>query len=178
MTVQIPVSTPWKVSSHSLDVFTESWFLWPNSTSATLAWPSQYQAVYVPVAVRSRVVAKKMWFGSGSTGTGNLDIGIYDAAGTRLVSTGSTAKDTTNGVRWLDITDTTLLPGLYYLALNSDSTTDTYKWTNSNAAAVTAAGLLFEAVGSVTLPATASWGTDSTRNYFPRIGAMLVTELS
>jgi hypothetical protein len=53
---------------------------------------------------------------NGATASGNMDVGIYDYAGTRLVSSGSTAQSGTSAFQDFDITDTLLGPGIFYLA--------------------------------------------------------------
>jgi hypothetical protein len=58
----------------------------------TGAWPVANQAIYIPIRVTHPVVARKMvWVtGSGAT-SGNYDIGLLDAVGRKLASSGSTA---------------------------------------------------------------------------------------
>lgn len=88
------------------------------------AWPSANLAIFIPVRVATPVTICKIIVGAGATATGNFDVGIYDAAGNRLVSSGATAKGT-NTEHVIDITDTTIGPGLYYIALSA-STTNNY----------------------------------------------------
>jgi hypothetical protein len=62
---------------------------------------------------------------NGATAANNIDVGIYDAAGTRLVSAGSTAQAGTSDLQLFDVTDTLLGPGLFYFAVSFDGTTGT-----------------------------------------------------
>jgi hypothetical protein len=99
----------------------------------SVAWPTANLAIYVPFRVPVAIVAYKIACGTGAATTGNFDLGIYNAAGTRLVSTGSTAKTTANSDRVIDITDTTLIPGMYYFAMAVDTLSAAYQgWTAPN----------------------------------------------
>lgn len=146
-------------------------------TGAT-AWGTANRAIYVPVAVDRRVVVRKLWFASGNVGTGNYDLGLYDSAGTRLLARGSTAKPAAATEEVWDCTDTTIGPGLYYMALNNDTTTDTFHIDSHAAPNWAGCGVLEEALGSVALPATASWSLAQTLTLYPIMGMLLVTEVS
>jgi hypothetical protein len=91
-------------------------------TPAATAWPASNRAIFVPFRVPRLVTVYKMACGTGTGTTGNFDLGIYDRFGNKLVSTGSTAKTTASAERIVDVTDTVLLPGLYYLAMATDGT--------------------------------------------------------
>lgn len=80
-------------------------------------WPAADRALFFPFFVREFFVAVKGFVMNGGTVAGNLDIGIYDEAFTRLVSSGTTAQSGTSVLQELDLTDTTLRRGRYYLAL-------------------------------------------------------------
>lgn len=96
-----------------------------GGSPGSLAWPSANLALAVPVAVNFPVLVTKFYVYNGATAADNLDIGIYDAEWHRLVSTGSTAQVGISANQVVDVTDTWLLPGLYYLALAMDGTTGT-----------------------------------------------------
>lgn len=157
---------------HSIDTINSG----PYSLSAfstTAVWPSANLAIYVPVIVQHTVVVTKLWYGNGTTGTGNYDIGLYDAAGTALLRKGSTAKPTTGTEIVWDCTDTTLRAGLYYLALASDSGSDTFNRANPSQPVPGALGVYTEA-SAFTLPATATFAV-SAGSYIPAIGMLLNT---
>lgn len=92
-----------------------------GTPAASTAWPAANQAIFVPMRLAVPVIVYKMAMGAGLTAAGNFDIGIYDATGKRLVHSGATAKLSTVE-QVIDITDTRLGPGLYYLALAADGT--------------------------------------------------------
>jgi hypothetical protein len=117
-------------------------------------------AVFIPFGVPEPVTITKLGWGNGSTsGAGNLDAGIYDTAGTLLVSTGSTAQNATIvSPQVVDVTDTTLARGVYYLALASDTSGATQKVM----AVIPAAGIpqaygLLQMAAAFALPATATF---------------------
>ena len=110
------------------------------------------RVVFVPFRVPEAVTVTKMFWGNGSAVAGNLDAGIYDEVGTRLVSTGSTLQAGTARLQVVDVTDTTLARGVYYLAMLSDTSGATQKVLAALPAAgiPQSLGLLQQA--SVTLP--------------------------
>lgn len=90
-------------------------------TPTSTAWPSANLAIFIPFTLAVPVTVYKMAMGAGATAAGNFDIGIYDAAGNRLVSSGATAKGS-SVEHILDVTDTVIGPGTYYLAMAADGT--------------------------------------------------------
>lgn len=85
------------------------------------SWSAANRAIYVPVRVPFRVTIAQIIIGAGATASGNFDVGIYTRDGSRLVSSGSTAKGSLTE-QVIDITDTDIGPGLYYLAMAADGT--------------------------------------------------------
>ena len=179
MTLTRPSGAFWATVHHTIDNFTMSGYgpVRDSQSTTSTAWGTQYRAFYVPVRVPAPCIVREMAYFSGSTSAGNIDIGIYDATGTRLVSSGSTAKASSRLVT-VEVTDTTIGPGLYYLALNNDTTTDTFARWNYAAPEAAAYGVLTETLGAVTLPATATWAVNQTATFVPFISALLVTEIS
>ena len=168
-------SAQWAKNRHSIDTVKDAWIGYQAGAGATnTAWGTQYRAIYVPVRVLQRVTVLEMAYYE-NTATGNFDIGIYDAAGTRLVSLGSTAV----GSNWVAVntTDTVIGPGCFYLAFNSDTAADTYYATTDAAPIPAARGILTETLANVTLPATATWAVDQTLAFIPFLSALLVTEM-
>jgi hypothetical protein len=145
---------------------------WSGAVAATAAWPTANLAVYVPVRIPTACVVKKLALSNGSAVTGNFDIGIYNAAGSRLVSTGSTAQSGTATEQVVGVTDTALSAGLYYFAA-CHSSTGSVMAVSPVAPIAAAHGVLTEAVGAVTLPATASWAVDQTIAVIPLVLAFL-----
>ena len=143
--------------------------------TASIAALGANLAVYVPVIILDRVIVRKLFVVSGFTTSGNLDIGLYNAAGSRLVASGSIAK-VDSVLQSIDVTDTSIGPGMYYLALVSNSGTDTFGTVSLAAPAPAAYGLLTESV--FPLPATATWTVPQTLAQVPSLGLFFVTLVS
>lgn len=71
---------------------------------------------------RTRTVYQLGW-ANGTTTTDNIDIGIYDTAWNRKVSTGSIGRSGTSAWQFSDVTDTVLPRGKYWLAVVMHGTT-------------------------------------------------------
>lgn len=140
-------------------------------TDPTLAaWPSANRAIYFPFPVDSEIVT--VLGGTIVTGinaaTHNVDIGIYDSIGTRLMSTGSTAMTNSNASAFLG--DVVLQEGKYYLGIACDSASPqvlSYATTalGSNINCFTAVDIHQEA-GAFPLPAVAGFNPP-TSSYLP-----------
>lgn len=86
------------------------------------------KAYYMPFYLPESFSMTHLFHISGASATGNVDLGIYDENGTRLVSTGSVAKGGTNNCHLLNATDTTLPRGKYYFAYAQNGTTTVGGW--------------------------------------------------
>lgn len=141
-------------------------------SSAT--WPSSNRAYFLPFTLDMPIVATKLFVANGATASGNFDIGIYDDSGTRIVSTGSTAQSGTSDLQVVDITDTLIGPGQFFLALAFDNTTATVFRANL------ASGSDPQAIGEYTqnsafaLPASATFATAASQ-FWPLFGLATVT---
>lgn len=138
---------------------------------ASGAWPSANRAYYVPFSLRANTLVLKMFVANGSTASGNFDVGIYDTTGTKIVSSGSTAQSGTSTLQVVDITDTLLGPGKYYMALAMDGTTGTAQ--KFTMVAQNNIGTYLQAT-AFALPATATLGNNNT-TYLPMFGFSTVT---
>lgn len=102
-----------------------SWY--PAVAVAGVSWAlgtwsgAANRAYYVPHVFPVRCTLYALRFAAGN-GTGNYDIGVYNAAGTRLASSGSTAM-TAAGVKTLSLADIAVTAGtLLYAAIALSST--------------------------------------------------------
>ncbi len=127
-------------------------------------------AIFVPVRTPYPVVVYKLVVGSGTTANGNFDVGIYDRFGTRIVSSGTTAK-TSSTENVVDITDTVLGPGLYYLAMSADDVDNYAMITPSGTSPVP----LQKARLWGTLEAASSFVLPATVTMVARTGALVPT---
>lgn len=133
-------------------------------------WPAANRALYCPVWTDETVTVYKMSF-IVATQSGNYDIGIYNERGDRLVSKTSTAVPAA-GLAIVDIADTVLNPGLYFLALNIDNTTASVNRISPAAAICQSLGVQQQAVGAVTLPDPATFANPASA-YIPLVVAHL-----
>lgn len=130
------------------------------------AWGTSNMARYVPIMVTQPTPLTKFFWPMNTAA--NVDVGIYTATGTRIVSAGSTAGAGLATYQEFNVTDTTLEPGRYYLAANIDN------------GAGQAGGFLFttelcralgcyEEAAAFPLPATATFAAP-TSNLIPSVG--------
>lgn len=97
----------------------------PAPASAAVTTVSN-EARYFPLRLSAPFLVVKFWWLNGASVSGNVDIGIYSASGTRLARTGSTAQSGTTAVQSVALgTPFLLMPDLYYLAWCADNTTAT-----------------------------------------------------
>lgn len=128
----------------------------PSST----AWPAANRALFIPFVLPQPIVVTQAVVGCGSTGSGNFDVGVYDAAGNLIVSSGATARSASSEVV-AALTDTRLGEGLYYMALAADGTNNYIAGVPAQVGIVKAMGIK-EAASSYTLPATVTYATASS----------------
>lgn len=145
------------------------------TAAAAAAWPAVNRIIYMPFRVPQPLVVAQLYCYNDATVSGNLDLGIYSPDGTLIVNKGSTAMAGASALQLLDITDTVLGIGFYYLAMTVDNTTATFNRYAPLLPVLQAAGVLSQTPGSFGLPATATFiaGADA---YLPSCGlAMVVT---
>lgn len=142
-----------------------------GQASASAVYPAADRAIFVPFVVFNPLIAVKLGVRNGTAVSGNVDVGIYDDQQNRVVSIGSTPQAGTSAVQSFDIADTTLEPGVYYLALCCDNTTSTFFRLAPVVTLARAFGVLSQSVGAVTLPNPATFAAAQDA-YVP---AMFVT---
>lgn len=145
----------------------------PNATIASAVWPSGSLAIYIPFAVVVPITITQLFWHNGATASGNVDMGIYDAAGTKLTSTGSTAQGTVSVLQLVNITDIVIGPGCFYFALAMDNTTGTMFRTTLGALLELQRGLgMAQQASAFALPATATFAA-LANNYAPACGLII-----
>ena len=138
-------------------------------TAVAVANRAYYQPFYLPTTVQ----VLKLYIANGATIDGNIDMGIYSTAGTRLVSQGSVAHAGVDVLQPLDIADTVLARGTYYLSFAASSATATFTRIVLNTQICRAAGLLQQNT-AFPLPATATFATYGS-SFVPLCGLSLRT---
>lgn len=137
---------------------------------ASTAWPANNRAIYVPIRTDVTTTYARGVVINGTNATGNADVGIYDAAGTRLTSSGSTARTGTTTLDFYPVTDLVLPPGFYYLGIVLSSTTGTVQGIVPTTVPLTrATGCLQEALGATTLPSSMT-GVSMASAFIPCFG--------
>lgn len=129
------------------------------------AWPTANKAFYLPFVIPEPVIVTQLATWNGATASGNIDIGIYDSSGTRIVSAGSTAQSGTNTLQTFNITDTTLGRGAFYLGIAKNDTTGTIFRSATQTVLYRVWGIL-EQTSAFALPATATFALLSA-NFVP-----------
>lgn len=142
-----------------------------SANPASTAWVTANQARYVPFRILTPALVLKLMVYNGATGSNSTDVGIFTAAGVKLVSSGLTAMSGINGWQVFDTTDTWLTPGLYYFGLLNNGTGGTY-FAYPSLPAGQMAGVTSQAVGAALLPTTATFGVLDAA-VVPIIGASL-----
>jgi len=127
------------------------------------------RAYYIPIRIGWIFTVRKMFWLNGSAVAGNVDVGIYDRVGVRLVSSGSTAQSGIDALQEVDITDTQLGPGLFYLAFVPSSSSGAFHVASSYLAAEGRELGILQQDSALPLPATAAFAA-STDTVFPVVG--------
>lgn len=137
---------------------------------ASAVYPAANRIIYIPFGLAMPATIVKLWCYNGVAVSGNLNMGIYDVAGTKIVEIGSTAHASTNVLQVFDITDTRIGPGDFYLAIICDNTTSAFfRIAPAQAGFCQAMGMLQEAGSGAALPATATFASVAS-TFVPQIG--------
>lgn len=144
------------------------------SALASAAFPTAANRVYYyPFRIYEPSLAVEIGFVNGATASGNLDVGIYDWEGNRIVNSGSTAQTGTSTFQVFNITDTLLQPGRYFMAFTHSNTTGTVMSVTAADELIIPGGLFYlETTGAFGLPATATFATNTAAA--PLIPAMCI----
>jgi hypothetical protein len=144
--------------------------IYAGISESSLAWPTANLALLVPLVIGKPCLVKRLVVANGGTNSGNIDMGIYRDDLTRIVSMGSTAQSAGNILQILDITDTPLAQGRYYLALAVDNTTATFYQRAVQAVILRGSGFL-QMASAFPLPTTITPDSGGVANgRFPGIG--------
>jgi hypothetical protein len=117
-------------------------------------WPAANLAICVPFCLPAAQTVRHMAWCNGGAVSGNVDAGVYNEDGTKVITTGSTAQAGLNVLQIAAVTATPLAAGSYFMVLCSDNITG--QWLR--VAAIGAANLqgsgLQQAAAAVPLGAT------------------------
>lgn len=140
-----------------------------TATPTSNAWPLANLAIYVPIYFNEAGTIFQVGCGAGATAGGNFDIGLYDMAGNKIQTTGTSARTLSawNAVNW---TDLVVAPGWYYAAMSADGTNN-YSGVAPAAGTAEAVGVCEQTTAFV-LPTTATL-TRTTRAFVPTIAFVM-----
>lgn len=163
----VGIINPWSMHESIGAKIHSMGFAQNNAVSAV--YPSANLAIYVPFVLRRQITVAQLFWYNGATVSGNVDVGVYTADGVRITSTGSTAQATINVVQSVNITDVTIGPGLFRMALAMDNATGTlFAVATTLLAFLKATGVTQQAT-AFALPATATIAS-ATFDYLPVFG--------
>jgi hypothetical protein len=129
-----------------------------STAAASTTWEFANRAVYLPLLLNASLVARRVWWANGATTSGGatIEVGVYADSGygpgAKLVG-GSATQGTASQVQFVDVTDTSLPPGLYWIAITSSSATST---TIFRASVSTICNVRFQEESAYPLPSTAT----------------------
>lgn len=105
------------------DVFGCATLVADTSSTSSGGWFTANKPIGVPFVLNDAAVVTHLGWRNGSSPGSQHDMGIYDENWKRICSTGSTGgSGGANVWQWIDITDTPIPPGRYYLVKVLDST--------------------------------------------------------
>jgi hypothetical protein len=147
------------------------------SLTTSTAWPAANLAKFIPFRLPRQVTAYQMAWGAGASTAGGdaYDIGLYDEWGNLLVSSGATASAVTSAEVIVNITDTVIGPGLYYMAFSANQTTRTTIGASASITGLVKCVGVREMASAHALPNPATMAT-VTDTYIPAISVWLRSE--
>lgn len=138
---------------------------WNLTSFVSTAWPTANKAIYVPFILhRPNTLYKVGWWNGAAAQAGTREVGLYKPDGTKIIS-GSATAATINIAQMVDVTDTVVEAGLYFLGM-SDSGTATLFAIAPTAPLCAGLGVLSQVTASP-LPATATMAVDQALAYIP-----------
>ena len=139
------------------------------NSHASAAWPAANRAIYLAFELDVPMLVTQMYSLNGATANGTLDVGIYAADGTRLVSNGSVTQTGPNAIQAFNIADTYLDRGAFWMALALSSGTGTIFRLNHGVAGDWLIWGGLQQDTALPLPATATFAVNTTQ-YLPLFG--------
>lgn len=94
-----------------------------GNAAATNTWSGT--AYFMPFVVHRTVTIKRLACLNGATIEGKVEMAIYNESYSQIVTSGAVNQSGANTQQVFDITDTDLVPGLYYLGFASESASAT-----------------------------------------------------
>lgn len=112
---------------------------------ASTPWPVASRGIFTPFDLAEEFTVRNLFLANGGTVSGNIDLGIYDEALERVLSTGSTAQAGVSVLQVVNVVRLVLRPGRYWWAVAIDNVTGTVTASNPASTVIQAAGAGFVA---------------------------------
>lgn len=93
---------------------------------ANATWPTANLAIYIPFWLPEAITVRKLGWINGATQGSTNDIGVFNAAGKKLVSGGGTAGSGANVPQTIDVTDTYVPGGRIWVGMSCSNNTATF----------------------------------------------------
>jgi hypothetical protein len=129
-------------------------------------WPVANTAIFVPVLVPFRARIFQLGIYNGAAVSGNVDVGLYDEQGKRLISSGSQVQAGVSALQMFDVADTDVGPGLIYIASVLSNIVGAVFRSAPPAQLLRALGVRQQTLGALPLPANATFET-LTQQFVP-----------
>lgn len=156
------------IATHSPQALGVGYCAIAQAGAGNAAWPAANDALFIPLVLDRPVTVSRMFAANGNVAGNAIDLGIYTADGALIVSSGSAAQSGTITLQFLDVTDTYLSPGQYYMAAAANGTTATMRRFSTSIIIQQMLGVL-KATSSFPLPTSVTFAT-VTATYVPIIG--------
>ena len=129
-----------------------------GASFSSSSWPLADRIIYCRLFIPEDFTVLRVWWTNAGTVTGNVNVGLYTIAGTKLWELGSTAASGTNQIQYADMADQAHSAGEYFLAIQKSTTGSLYAKTTVGLNVVGMNGALrTEDAASFALPATATF---------------------
>ncbi len=170
--VTLPNATvhPWSAESigRMLGATSGSYYL---GSAVSAVYISANLAIFVPFSLTRPVRTTLLWTANGAAVSGNMDVGVYDENGVKLISTGAIAQAGVSTLQTFVVASTQFGPGRFYLALSHSDAIGRYYNAPAPAITLKMAGVL-QMAAAHPLPATANFATMAFA-YLPAFGFVI-----
>ncbi len=148
-----------------------------GAANASTAWPTANLAIYVPFEIAHEFLIQVLyWVNGGTVGTDSVDVAVYTEAGVRVINGGGTLSAGASIVQQVDVADTLIQPGRYWMGMACSGTTATFLASAPAAAILRAAGVTQQAT-AYTLPDPMVPAAMASA-YFPMFGLATRTQVA
>jgi hypothetical protein len=156
---------PWSVGSVLATTY-------PTAPSSG-AWPSANRAYYYPLCLPQQVLVRRVFWFNGTAVSGTTSVAVYSEAGTQIVTTGSVSGSGTSAIQFVDITDTLLPAGRYYMAISCSNGTQAFTRVAGNIVTARFSGCLEQATAHPCPSSMTGVVVASGDQYFPLFGLVM-----